>query len=79
MKHQQIVRSQGNDAEGPEVVRLEINLPDQANELVRPPMKADCEVIEFDPESGDAAWKDSVYVQDFTDSVLQTLPAPLTD
>jgi hypothetical protein len=36
-----------------------------------------CEVIEFDELSGQQKWLDSVFVQDFTDSVLATTPVPL--
>ena len=79
MKHQQMVRSQEIEADPCEAVRREVNLSGQAVDIDPPNLAADCEVIEYDPESGDAAWQDSMYVQDFTDSVLQTIPAPLSD
>ena len=39
---------------------------------------ADCEVTELDGEEGWKRWQDSVFVQDFEDSVLSA-PAPLFD
>jgi len=35
-----------------------------------------CEVIEYDNVTGMQQWNDSIYIQDFEDSVL-TAPAPL--
>jgi hypothetical protein len=39
---------------------------------------SECEVTEFDAEEGWQQWQDSVFVQDFEDSVLSA-PAPLFD
>lgn len=36
-----------------------------------------CEVIEYDELTGEQEWSDTLLVQDFTDSVLSTTPAPL--
>jgi hypothetical protein len=36
----------------------------------------DCEVKEFEGQEGWAAWEDSLFVQDFEDSLI-TAPAPL--
>lgn len=43
------------------------------------PSMPGCEVIEYDELSGQQEWSDSVFVQDFTDSVLATNPAPLSE
>jgi hypothetical protein len=40
--------------------------------------QSECEVTEFDGEEGWQKWQDSVFVQDFEDSVLSA-PAPLFD
>ncbi len=47
-----------------------------AEEPVTPP-SAECEVIEYDSVTGWEQWKDSVFMQDFEDSIL-TAPAPLS-
>ena len=36
-----------------------------------------CDVIEYDEPTGQQEWSDSLFVQDFTDSVLATTPATL--
>ena len=36
-----------------------------------------CEVTEYDALTGQREWNDSVFVQEFTDSVLGTTPMPL--
>lgn len=36
-----------------------------------------CEVVEYDEPTGQQEWSDSLFVQDFTDSVLATTPAAL--
>jgi hypothetical protein len=41
------------------------------------PQVPGCEVIEYDEPTGQQEWSDSLFVQDFTDSVLATNPAPL--
>lgn len=58
----------------PETHARELNLSIQ-NEAA-PPTDAECEVIEFEGEEGWQQWRDSVFVQDFEESVL-TAPAPL--
>jgi hypothetical protein len=35
------------------------------------------EVVEFSEEEGETEWADSVFVQDFTDSILETTPSEL--
>jgi len=42
-----------------------------------PPPPIECEVVEYDAQNGQTQWDDAVFVQDFTDSVLATSPAPL--
>lgn len=37
----------------------------------------DCQVVEFDDKTGQKKWSEAVFVQDFTDSVLDTLPGEL--
>ena len=56
----------------PREVKLSI-----ADQTAKPPT-SECEVIEFDAEEGWQQWQDSVFVQDFEDSVLSA-PAPLFD
>jgi hypothetical protein len=48
---------------------------DGATEIV--PAVPGCEVIEYDELTGQREWSDSLFVQDFTDSMLATKPAPL--
>jgi hypothetical protein len=38
---------------------------------------AGLEVVEFDEEAGESEWADSVFVRDFTDSILETKPSQL--
>jgi hypothetical protein len=38
---------------------------------------AGLEVVEFEGEAGEAEWADSVFVRDFTDSILETKPSQL--
>ena len=57
----------------PRSVNLTASL-DAVSEVVPKP---ECQVMEFDERTGDKKWKDALYVQEFTDSVLDTRPAEL--
>ncbi|WP_342619196.1 hypothetical protein [Rhodoferax sp. GW822-FHT02A01] len=58
----------------PETHLRVLNLSIQNEEAPSP--NPECEVIEFEGEEGWQHWRDSVFVQDFEESVL-TAPAPL--
>ena len=47
------------------------------SEIAQAPAIAGFEVTEYDELTGQKEWNDSLFVQDFTDSVLATNPAPL--
>jgi hypothetical protein len=58
--------------------RLKICVSTQHEDTGVPSVDSDCEVIEYNRDCGYAMWVDSVYVRDFTDSVLETIPGTLT-
>ena len=52
-----------------------ISLP--ANENEAPPTKVDAEVVEMYEDDGWKAWQDSVFVDEFTNDAMQTVPGKL--
>lgn len=57
------------------VRKVRLNSPEWDDDVAQP--RTECEVVEYDAENGQAQWDDSVFVQDFTDSVLSTSHVPL--
>jgi len=68
-------RALAGKATGCAAQRAELGAADAASDPPAP--QADCEVRELDADVGQALWDALVYVQEFTDSVLDTLPGPL--
>ena len=58
-------------------VSVDATLSRPANDYESPPSKADVAVVEMYDEDGWKEWQDSVFVNEFTNEALDTVPGEL--